>query len=751
MKLLAPGSIGFRSCSFSWKTHFSGPLSTSVLVGNLEKKVLVIRRGWRVLFILMGKGDGGRCIFSLTSLQIGDLQSYFADLSLFLANDSKKMYILVDNRPWLTDLGSRGIHIWQLMVTKSRLSPFAYSKARRERKEGKEVCPQSSSSNPKKFMRWFSLIEAVVLSKKRALLPVKNLRNSLQLSSELHRTLYGFIVFEVAWTSVRGINYYNELQTDTSLAIEAKLMKRWEFDSIAQAASCMSSWFSGTPSEQMLLKEHLDSASGEIFYDASEDFSGDVSIDDDNNDDDSVYRNVTVEDTLGTNFAVYSDDPEETADMLHTPPPSGPNKRRKLMNSFSAGVETDSYSAAEIDDSFDYSTSSCFSDDTAEANQDDSVETIQDDSVETTKEDAVKATQYSDVLLLFRFDDHDLPFKLREIIVSDLRLLTLLEAGLPSWVIFLQSYPVLCNLYRPWMCPLARLLYVLISFVTVLIGFYDLYKNVPVLKVTASRICGPLLDWIETWEMVSRVKYLGTMLFLHNFQKAVRWFLAFSHAMRSFFSVLVQPLVESLVEIFGFLLPSLKFLFEIAESIFSVIWLVVDTSFDIVGNVLELLFSPFWFVFNVVWGIATCILYPLFWVLWELLYAPVRLVLMIFSFVHSTCSYICNTFGNMWQFVSSIFQFAASSEATVSASEVSMWRTLWNDLFSQIFRALKSIVYGFVAFFTACNRHRLSIYNHVQEFIRRLYRTCQRSRQHNSGDRGKNISTLSLAEEKKHV
>jgi len=39
-------------------------------------------------------------------------------------------------------------------------------------------------------------------------------------------------------------------------------MKRWEFDSIAQAASCMSSWFSGTTSEQMLLKGHLDSASG---------------------------------------------------------------------------------------------------------------------------------------------------------------------------------------------------------------------------------------------------------------------------------------------------------------------------------------------------------------------------------------------------------------------------------------------------------------------------------------------------------
>ncbi|CAI8605222.1 unnamed protein product [Vicia faba] len=83
---------------------------------------------------------------------------------------------------------------------------------------------------------------------------------------------------EVAWNNVHGINYFNELQTDTSLAIEAKLMKRWEFDNIAQSVSYMSSWFSGTLSEQLLLKEHLDSASGEIFYDASRILlSGDLS------------------------------------------------------------------------------------------------------------------------------------------------------------------------------------------------------------------------------------------------------------------------------------------------------------------------------------------------------------------------------------------------------------------------------------------------------------------------------------------
>lgn len=172
------------------------------------------------------------------------------------------------------------------VYVQSRLSPFAYSKNRRERKEEKEVSSQPSTS---KFLRWFSLIEAV--KKKRMLLPVKNIRNSLQFSSELHRTLYGFIVFEVEWTDIRGINYFNELlvlqslwqacyffsvyylyymywfisfifQTDTSLAIEAKQMKRWEFDNITQAASFMPSWFSGTLSEQLLLKEHLDSASG---------------------------------------------------------------------------------------------------------------------------------------------------------------------------------------------------------------------------------------------------------------------------------------------------------------------------------------------------------------------------------------------------------------------------------------------------------------------------------------------------------
>ena len=54
------------------------------------------------------------------------------------------------------------------------------------------------------------------------------------------------------------------LQTDTSLAIEAKLMRRWEFESIDQAVTNMSQWFSGSKSERSCLMEYLDTTKGII-------------------------------------------------------------------------------------------------------------------------------------------------------------------------------------------------------------------------------------------------------------------------------------------------------------------------------------------------------------------------------------------------------------------------------------------------------------------------------------------------------
>ena len=43
-------------------------------------------------------------------------------------------------------------------------------------------------------------------------LQVNKLKDARILNRELHQTLYGFIIFEVDWGDVRGINYLNELQ-----------------------------------------------------------------------------------------------------------------------------------------------------------------------------------------------------------------------------------------------------------------------------------------------------------------------------------------------------------------------------------------------------------------------------------------------------------------------------------------------------------------------------------------------------------
>lgn len=77
-----------------------------------------------------------------------------------------------------------------------------------------ELPPSSSLSRrrSRNLREWFAVIDAVLVSRKDALLPVKKLTNSLIANGLIQRTLYGFIVFEVAWSNVRGINYYNELQ-----------------------------------------------------------------------------------------------------------------------------------------------------------------------------------------------------------------------------------------------------------------------------------------------------------------------------------------------------------------------------------------------------------------------------------------------------------------------------------------------------------------------------------------------------------
>ncbi len=54
-----------------------------------------------------------------------------------------------------------------------------------------------------------------------------------------------------------------------------------------------------------------------------------------------------------------------------------------------------------------------------------------------------------------------------------MRLLKLYESGLPSWAVFLPSYGLW---YRPWLRRVTWLLFILVSVLSMVLGFYDLYK-----------------------------------------------------------------------------------------------------------------------------------------------------------------------------------------------------------------------------------------------------------------------------------
>ncbi|XP_066364381.1 uncharacterized protein [Miscanthus floridulus] len=595
-------------------------------------------------------------IYPLTGLQIGDIQSYISRAFLYFAPLSKKVFILVDNQPWLTTKQSRSARLWQFMVTKYRMSPFANSRALLHHKQEKQAAAEAAAA------------AATATTTSAAGESSDTMRRWFALAADLSRALHGFLVFEVSWRDVHGINYFNELLTDTSLALEARYMNKWEFYSAEQAAGCMHLWFLGRASEARALRgylsalhthsdpsEQLEECSSALRRTCSSSSLTAVSEDDDDDDLDGAAAAGSTSSARSRSDSGISVSP--------IPTPTTARARARAASSWARAA-----AAAEVP--------------------------------------FVAPAQYSDTLILFRFRDSLLPLKLRQIIMSDIRLLTLLESGLPSWVIFFQSYPLLCQLYRPWMRPLVRSLYLLASLVTVLIGFYDLYKNVPLLKSAAARICGPLFGWIETWDMVTRIQYLGTILFLRNLRKCLQSLLALLRAARALVRTVAAPLAEAAWP----LLASCGQLWGLLGEGLAPAWaLLVDLA--------EVLWAPFDLVLD---NVAGCL-----WPLLQVALLPVRGAAALAGCAGSLLSATYNFSKDIWETMSSIFELNHMSEAQQSGFDMSQIKTLWNDLFSQIFRAIRGILNGILVFFASCNRHRLSIYNHAQSRLRHMLRVAR--------------------------
>uniref|UniRef100_A0A6V7QY00 G1/S-specific cyclin-E protein n=1 Tax=Ananas comosus var. bracteatus TaxID=296719 RepID=A0A6V7QY00_ANACO len=618
-------------------------------------------------------------IYPLTGLQIGDIQSYVSQAFLYFAPLSKKLLILVDNRPWLMNKHSRSARLWQLMVTKYRMSPFMNSRTfnRISDAESNSMMngrDQSIDDHSAKSRRWLRVIDSRKWQKRYLL-------SAMDLSKALH----GFLVFEVAWKDVHGINYLNELQADTSLAIEVRYMKKWEFYSPEQASTCISLWFLGRLSETQTLKSYLKKLSGlDLHLLDAQSFSKEI----------SNHKSSPLEAVSEEEFLDVQESPTGEYDELNSIQP------RKNENTVNKNVN-------EFDRDFLGSTRYFEEKKSSMKNE--------------MEETFVSSTQYSDMLILLKFSDSLLPFKLRQVIMSDIRLLTLLESGLPSWVIFFQSYPLFCHFYRPWMRPLAKTFYILISLATVIIGFYDLYKNVPLLKATAARLCGPFFGWIEGWDMVTRIQYLGTILFLRNIKKSVKLFLLAFRAVKTIFVSIAEPLAAPFSEIMEFISPLWSLCAKMAELLSSTAGSLMDSVYTLFVDFTEVLLSPFELLYSYFWTTATSC-YPLLKSLWELCLIPVRCVHTLANYMGSLLSNSYNLLKDIWETICSIFELTHMSETEQSTFDISVLQELWNDLFSQVFRAVRSILNGLLAFFTSCNRHRLSIYNHIQAMVQRLFR-----------------------------
>ncbi|CAK9205630.1 unnamed protein product [Sphagnum jensenii] len=632
--------------------------------------------------------ESGMCTNTLNGFDLRDMQSYVSRLFLLMANESLKLVLFVDNEPWTTKENlSKPAELWQLMLTQSRVSPFANRKRKkfsgqlsREDLHSKATLTGDNSQRKGSIPEQHESSDSGWLSLKRyfqcqckALAHVK----------KPYHGLHGCVTFEILWADVRGINYSNELQADTCIALEAKTMIKREFDSLEEAQTFYAlercrriSQYGIQPAE----------ASGEESF--GEGFQSDK----------SAMGCSCVSDTSATSWSV---DGSSTTDEN---PDAG--DRTGLRMPFAEEVDHGERTCNESGRrALEFVTPPSSPD-----------RTFFCQCLDTwTGYSHIQSEPFRDSLVVLRFAEPLLPFELKKIITADPRLLKMLESGLPSWVIFLQSYPIFCHMYRPWMRPLCGTIYYMVSVVTVLIGFYDLYKNVPVLKATAAHLCGPLFEWIEGWEMVSRLKYLGTMLVLQNFEKAFQWALMTVRAFRQLTSLLMRPIVEPLTLLGDILLPLWTSLLEGILAFGDLISPLIFTTFSTVTGIFSFLLWPFYILVSTLWNLGV---YPLLVATWALLGLPVQAIRMLLSVAAGVVDGIID----MLQLIlaSAMPSFSTFQGAKAVTPGPSMWRALWNDIFSKVFRAVRSIVNGFMAFFTACNRHRLSIYNHVVACLFRL-------------------------------
>lgn len=158
------------------------------------------------------------------------------------------------------------------------------------------------------------------------------------------------------------------------------------------------------------------------------------------------------------------------------------------------------------------------------------------------------------------------------------RLLSMYEAGMPSWTIFFARYGLP---YRRWFRLVAVMLVNLWPLIALCVGLYDLYKHMPYLKEFLADTLTPLTGWMEhhfTLRISMLVTYLVTVSYsvlqaLHSFGKSTM-------ALTNFILAPMMPVLQlfSLFKYpFLFLWTTATYVLGPLVSLLSAIWLLFTT------------------------------------------------------------------------------------------------------------------------------------------------------------------------------
>ncbi|CAI2384286.1 unnamed protein product [Moneuplotes crassus] len=105
------------------------------------------------------------------------------------------------------------------------------------------------------------------------------------------------------------------------------------------------------------------------------------------------------------------------------------------------------------------------------------------------------------------FDDPLLPYRMREVIVmkKNKKLLRHYETSLPSWTVVMATY----GYYRPSFRKFQYWFMMFISLVSMMIGFFDLYKNLPIVKPFLKFYMESIWDFLEDHVILRMSVFLG--------------------------------------------------------------------------------------------------------------------------------------------------------------------------------------------------------------------------------------------------